>query len=212
MSLLRFLTAGESHGPKLTALLEGMIAGVPVTAETIDRERARRQQSYGSGGRMRIEHDHVRITAGVLAGKTTGAPVALEIDNQDYRAWAEKDIPPMTVPRPGHADLTGAVKFGYRDLRPALERASARETAARVAVGAACRSLLAQWDIRVGGYICAISDVEADLSAISLEERIRRALESEVSCPQPEAAENMHARIRQAMQAGETLGGVIEVA
>ena len=161
---------------------------------------------------MKLEHDRVQILGGVMDGLTTGAPVALLIENKDHERWRGRPVAPMTSPRPGHADLTGAVKFAYHDLRPALERASARETAARVAAGAVCRSLLAQWDIRVGGYVCAIGDVEADLSAIPLEERIARALESEVSCPHAEAAENMHARIRQAMQAGETLGGVIEVA
>jgi chorismate synthase len=212
MSLLRFLTAGESHGPKLTALLEGMIAGVPVTAETIDRELARRQQSYGSGGRMRIEHDRVRITAGVLAGKTTGAPVALEIDNQDYRAWAEKAIPPMTVPRPGHADLTGALKYGYRDLRPALERASARETAARVAVGAICKAYLAEFGITIGGYVTSIGEVECVLpEQLPYPERFALAEANDVRCPDPAAAEAMHRLIWDIMQARDTIGGVFEV-
>jgi len=212
MSLLRFLTAGESHGPKLTALLEGMIAGVLVTAETIDRELARRQQSYGSGGLMRIEHDHVRITAGVLAGKTTGAPVALEIDNQDYRAWAEKDIPPMTVPRPGHADLTGAIKYGYRDLRPALERASARETAARVAVGAICKAYLAEFGITIGGYVTSIGEVECVLpDHLPYPERFALAETNDVRCPDAAAAEAMHRLIWDIMQARDTIGGVFEV-
>lgn len=209
---LRLLTAGESHGPSLTAILDGLPAGLPLTPAVFEADLARRQKGYGAGPRMKLEHDQVQILGGVMGGGTTGAPLALLIENKEYDRWRGRPVEPMTSPRPGHADLTGAVKFGYRDLRPALERASARETAARVAVGAACRSLLAQWDIRVGGYVCAIGDVEADLSAISLEERIKRALESEVGCPQPEVAENIHARIRQAMQAGETLGGVIEVA
>ena len=106
MTLLRFLTAGESHGPLLTAILEGMIAGLPITAEAIDRDLARRQIAYGAGGRMKIERDAVRITAGVMGGVTTGAPISLEVANLDYKAWAEKDVPPMTIPRPGHADLT----------------------------------------------------------------------------------------------------------
>ncbi len=212
MPLLRFLTAGESHGPRLTALLEGMIAGVPLTAETVDRELARRQQSYGSGGRMRIEHDHVRITAGVLAGKTTGAPVALEIDNRDYKAWADKAIPPMTVPRPGHADLTAALKYGYRDLRPALERASARETAARVAVGAVCKSYLAEFGIKVGGYVISIGEVECDLpDELPYPERFALAETNDVRCPDPAAAEAMHRSIWDVMQARDTIGGVFEV-
>ena len=126
MTLLRFLTAGESHGPMLTAILEGMIAGLPIQTEAINRDLARRQIAYGAGGRMKIERDAVRITAGVMGGLTTGAPISLEVTNLDYKAWAEKDVPPMTIPRPGHADLTAAIKYGYRDLRPALERASAR--------------------------------------------------------------------------------------
>ncbi len=120
MTLLRFLTAGESHGPKLTAILEGMVAGLPVSAEAVNRELARRQVAYGAGGRMKIERDEVSIPAGVVAGHTTGAPITLEVINRDYRSWAEQgDVPPMTVPRPGHADPTGALKYGYRDLRPA---------------------------------------------------------------------------------------------
>src|SRR5512143_2738623 len=166
MPILRFLTAGESHGPKLTAILEGMVAGVPVVGKSIDAELARRQVGYGSGGRMRIEKDHAQITAGVLAGRTTGAPIALEIANLDYRAWAERDIAPMTAPRPGHADLTAAIKYGYRDLRPGLERASARETAARVAVGAVCRKLLAEFGVRLGSYVVAIAGVTARLDTM----------------------------------------------
>jgi len=135
---IRFLTAGESHGPQLTAILEGMPAGVPIDPDGIRYELARRQKAYGAGGRMAIEKDAAHITAGVMAGWTTGAPITLHIPNRDWENWREKDIPPMTTPRPGHADLTGAMKYGYRELRLALERASARETAARVAVGAVC--------------------------------------------------------------------------
>ena len=133
---LRFLTAGESHGPSLTAILDGMPAGLPITASIIDLELTRRQQGYGSGGRMKIERDTAQILGGVMAGETTGAPIAMLVENADHIKWKGKAIEPMTSPRPGHADLTGAVKFGYKDLRPALERASARETTMRVAVGA----------------------------------------------------------------------------
>src|SRR5437868_4854470 len=126
--MLRFLTAGESHGPLLTAILEGMPAGLGLTAADIDGDLARRQQGYGKGGRMSIEKDHVRFAAGVIAGLTTGAPITMLVDNRDYKNWESKVIEPMTVPRPGHADLTGAVKYGYRELRLPLERASARET------------------------------------------------------------------------------------
>ena len=212
MGKLRFLTAGESHGPKLTSILEGMVAGVPVRAEAVDGELARRQESYGSGGRMRIEHDRVRITAGVLAGRTTGAPIAMEIANLDYRSWAERDIAPMTIPRPGHADLTGAIKYGYRDLRPALERASARETAARVAVGAVCKAYLAHFGIRVGGYVVAIGEVSADLpDDLSFEKRFELAEGNSVRCPDPGAAEAMQGHIRSIMEARDTLGGLFEI-
>ncbi len=156
---MRFLTAGESHGPELTAILEGMPAGLPLSSEQVDRDLARRQQGYGSGGRMKIERDHARITSGVMAGRTTGAPIALTVVNLDHAKWRERDIAPMTIPRPGHADLTGAVKYGYRELRLALERASARETTMRVAVGAVCRAFLAQFGIVVGGYVASIGTV-----------------------------------------------------
>jgi chorismate synthase len=132
--MLRFLTAGESHGPELTAILEGFPAGLPLDQDDLARQMARRQVGYGSGGRMKIEQDSAIITAGVMKGLTTGGPIAFRIRNQDYAKWQNRDVTPMTIPRPGHADLTGAVKYGYTDLRLALERASARETAARVAV------------------------------------------------------------------------------
>jgi chorismate synthase len=212
MSNLRFLTAGESHGPKLTAILDGMIAGVPISAEAVDRELARRQESYGSGGRMRIEHDRVRITSGVLARKTTGAPIAMEIANLDFRSWADREIPPMTIPRPGHADLTGALKYGYRDLRLALERASARETAARVAVGAICKAYLASFGIRVQGYVVAIGEIATELpETLSYERRFELAEANAARCPDHEKAEAMQRHIRQIMEARDTVGGVFEV-
>jgi chorismate synthase len=135
---LRFLTAGESHGPSLLAVLEGLPAGLPLSAQVIDRELTRRQLGYGAGPRMKIERDAVRILGGVLAGETIGSPLALQIDNRDHEKWRGHEIDAFVTPRPGHADLSGAIKYGFNDLRPALERASARETAARVAVGAVC--------------------------------------------------------------------------
>ena len=144
---LRFLTAGESHGPSLIAILDGIPAGLNLSTEIIDKELARRQQGYGSGGRMKIEKDTVQILGGVMAGETTGAPIALLVQNDDHVKWKGKPIEPMASPRPGHADLTGAVKYGYKDLRPALERASARETTMRVAVGAVCKHFLNQFGI-----------------------------------------------------------------
>jgi chorismate synthase len=209
---LRFLTAGESHGPNLTAILEGLPAGLPLTSEMIDRELARRQQGYGAGPRMKMERDHAEILGGVMDGLTIGAPLALQIDNLNHEKWRGKEIEPLTTPRPGHADLTGAVKYGYRDLRPSLERASARETAARVAVGAVCKHLLAQFDVQILGYVSAIGEVEADLRTIPLAERGQRAEQNEVRCPDHKAAESMRNRIREIMTERDTLGGIIEIA
>ncbi len=211
--MLRFLTAGESHGPALTGILEGMPAGVPLTPDDINRDLARRQQGYGAGGRMQIEHDEVRITGGVMNGHTTGGPIALVIENRDWKNWAQRDIPPMSTPRPGHADLTGALKYGYRDLRLALERASARETAMRVAIGAIARRLLAEFGITVGGYVIAIGPEAAHFTddPPDYPARFAVALASDVSCPDPQAAERMRAAIRQAKIDKDTLGGIIEV-
>lgn len=207
---LRFLTAGESHGPGLTLILEGLPAGLPLDSDVMDADLARRQHGYGAGPRMKLERDHARILGGVMAGKTTGAPLAVFIENLDHARWKGKAIPRFSIPRPGHADLTGALKYGYDDLRPALERASARETAARVAAGAVCRHLLAQFGVRIGGYVCTIGEVEAHLAGMPLEERIRRALGSEVGCPDEQASTAMQARIREIIQQRDTLGGVIE--
>ncbi|MEP0806168.1 MAG: chorismate synthase [Chloroflexota bacterium] len=208
---LRFLTAGESHGPSLTAILEGIPAGLPLTASVIDLELARRQKGYGSGGRMKIETDAVQILGGVMAGETTGAPIAMLVPNADHAKWKGKPIEPMTTPRPGHADLTGAVKYGYKDLRPALERASARETAMRVAVGAVCKHFLAQFGIRIGGYVVSIGTVQADLGGMPYAERFQRAEESEVRCPDPRSAQAMRDEIEKAIHGKNTLGGVIEI-
>lgn len=208
---LRFLTAGESHGPALIAILEGLPAGLPLTTQIIDNELARRQRGYGAGPRMQIEQDKVRILGGVLEELTTGAPLALQIENKDHEKWRKREIEAFVTPRPGHADLTGAIKYGYRDLRPALERASARETAARVAVGAACKHLLAQFGIQVGGYVVSIGEVTAELGGIPLAERSPRAEVSDIRCPEPAAAAQMAARIREIMQSRDTLGGIIEV-
>jgi len=210
--MLRVLTSGESHGPLLSAIIDGLPAGLPLTAEQINAELLRRQQGYGSGGRMHIERDEVRITAGLMNGLTTGAPLALHVENRDFKNWQNKDIAPMTTPRPGHADLTGAVKYGYRDLRLALERASARETTMRVAAGAVCKAFLAQFGIVIGGYVVQIGDVRADLpAAMPYAERLERAEASDVRCPEPAAAEAMHDAIHQIKVDKDTLGGVFEV-
>jgi chorismate synthase len=209
--MLRLLTAGESHGPALTAILDGVPAGLRLPRDVIDHELARRQQGHGSGARMKIEHDRVQILGGVLDGMTTGAPIALLIRNLDHRQWQDAAVAPMTKPRPGHADLTGAVKYGYRDLRPASERASARETAARVAAGAVCKHFLSQFGIRIGGYVVSIGDVAADLGDVSYEARLAQAEDSPVRCPLDTAATAMQAAIDRATHAKDTLGGEIEV-
>jgi chorismate synthase len=209
--MLRFLTAGESHGPSLTAILDGMPAGLPLTAEVIDKELARRQKGYGSGGRMKIEKDSVRILGGVMAGETTGAPIALLVENADHIKWKGKAVEPMTAPRPGHADLTGAVKYGYKDLRPALERASARETTMRVAAGAVCKHFLAHFGIIVGGYVASIGEAQADFGDMSYEERFFRAEESDVRCPIADSAHQMRAEIEKTIHGKNTLGGILEI-
>ena len=193
--MLRFLTAGESHGPSLTTILDGIPAGLPLTASIIDFELARRQKGYGSGGRMKIEKDTVQILSGVMAGETTGAPIAMLVQNADHIKWKGKPIEPMTAPRPGHADLTGAVKYGYKDLRPALERASARETTMRVAAGAVCKHFLDQFGILVGGYVSSIGEISAEFGDMPYEERFTRAEESDVRCPVESSARKMRNEI-----------------
>ncbi|MDP1546785.1 MAG: chorismate synthase [Anaerolineales bacterium] len=208
---LRFLTAGESHGPSLTAILDGIPAGLPLTPDIINKELARRQQGYGSGGRMKIEKDTVQILGGVMGGQTTGAPIALLVQNDDHVKWKGKAIEPMTAPRPGHADLTGAVKYGYKDLRPALERASARETTMRVAAGAVCKHFLAQFGIIVGGYVSSIGEVQTDFGDMPYEDRFTRAEESDVRCPIETSAQQMRDEIEKAIHGKNTLGGVLEI-
>ncbi|MCZ2127847.1 MAG: chorismate synthase [Anaerolineales bacterium] len=208
---LRFFTAGESHGPALTAILDGMPAGLPLAPEAVNRELARRQKGYGSGGRMKIEKDTVQILGGVLGGETSGAPIALLVQNDDHVKWKGKAVAPMTAPRPGHADLTGAVKYGYKDLRPALERTSARETTMRVAAGAVCKELLAQFGIVVGGYVSSIGEIQADLGEMPYEERFVRAEESDVRCPQESSAQAMRDEIEKTIHGKNTLGGILEI-
>jgi chorismate synthase len=210
--MIRLLTAGESHGPKLTAIIEGFPAGLPLTPDDINADLLRRQQGYGAGGRMSIEKDQVEISAGVMNGKTTGGPIALTVYNRDWRNWQERDITPITTPRPGHADLTGAIKYGYGELRLSLERASARETTMRVAAGTICKKLLAEFGIVIGGYVVQIGSVAAQLSDdFALEDRIAQSENNDVRCPDQAVAEQMHAEIRQAIIDKDTLGGIFEV-
>lgn len=208
---LRSLTAGESHGPGLVAILEGLPAGLPLSEVLIDIQLQRRQVGYGAGPRMKLERDHAQILSGVMEGATTGAPLALLIENLDHAKWRGKAVDAFTTPRPGHVDLAGAIKYRYNDIRPALERASARETAARVAIGAVCRHFLEQFGIQVGGYVVSIGTVESSLRGVSYVERLRLAEESDVRCPDGVAAEAMRSRIRQVMQEKDTLGGVVEI-
>ena len=165
--MLRFLTAGESHGPCLVAIVEGLPAGLTVDVEAINRDLTRRQSGYGRGGRIKIERDRVEILSGVINGQTTGAPVSLRIVNRDWPNWRDRwtagDLPPLTIPRPGHADYAGMVKYGLDDARSVLERASARETAARVAVGALAKQLLAAFGVAVGSYVTEIGGVVAPI-------------------------------------------------
>jgi chorismate synthase len=208
---LRFLTSGESHGPALLAILEGLPAGLHLSVDMIQADLSRRQKGYGSGPRMKLEGDRVNIVSGLMEGMTIGSPLGLLIENQDHQRWKGKAIPPFSVPRPGHADLVGTLKYGYSDLRPALERASARETAARVAVGTVCKYLLSQFGVSIGGYVVSIGEITAEVNDIPLVDRSRLAEESEVRCPEPGASEAMRQRVFSIMQEKDTLGGVIEV-
>lgn len=222
--MLRFLTAGESHGPCLLAIVEGLPAGLEIDVEAINRDLARRQGGYGRGGRMQIEQDRVEILGGVipLAGsgphpcRTTGAPLALRLENRDWANWRDRwaagDLPRLSVPRPGHADYAGMVKYGLDDARPVLERASARETAARVAVGALLKQLLAVFGVTVGSYVVEIGGVVAAIPDLPLSELWERAEASDVRCPDEEAAARMREAIDAARQVGDSLGGVFVVA
>jgi chorismate synthase len=207
MSVLRFLTAGESHGRALVAILEGMPAGLALGEQDILPQLARRRQGFGRSGRMKLETDVVEIVAGVMGGQTTGAPVALRIENRDVRA----DEPPLTRPRPGHADLVGVQKYGLTDARRVLERASARETAARVAAGAVCRKLLSEFGIAIFSHVVEIGGVAATTRPERWEDIPAVAEASELRCADPEAEARMRQAIDDARRRGDTLGGVFEV-
>lgn len=211
MSNLRFLTAGESHGPGLTIIVEGMPAGVPVSEQQIAVDLRRRQGGYGRGGRMLIEQDYAYITAGVTSGLTTGAPIALTIENKDYANWKDKTLPPITVPRPGHADLSGALKYQHSDMRLVLERSSARETTARVAAAGIAKALLSELGVRIGSHVVAIGGVTTPVPDLPWEELFGRAEESEVRCYDAETSARMIARIDQAKEDRDSLGGIVEV-
>jgi len=205
--MVRFLTAGESHGPALIAVVEGIAAGLPLREDEINLQLARRQRGYGRSARMKLEVDRVELLGGVVGGETIGAPIAMKIENRDWR----KDEPPLHRPRPGHADLVGAQKYGFTDVRRVLERSSARETAARVAVGAVCRRLLAEFEIQIFSHVVAIGEVTARAETPPWGELAERAEASELRCADEGAESRMRAAIDEAKTRGDTLGGVFEV-
>ncbi len=218
--MLRFFTAGESHGPCLTAIVEGVPAGFPIDVAAIDRDLWRRQQGYGRGGRMAIEKDEAAVKSGIRWGETLGSPITLVVDNRDWKNWQKKMSPDpadrdpslaVTRPRPGHADLTGVLKYHHDDVRNVLERASARETTARVAVGALAKQLLAPFGVRVMGWVSEIGGIAADHSHLSGEEVFERAESSAVRVADPAAEQRIVAAIDQCKERGDTLGGVVEV-
>ncbi|HEL1582474.1 TPA: chorismate synthase [Streptococcus suis] len=219
---MRYLTAGESHGPRLTAIIEGVPAGLPLTAEDINEDLKRRQGGYGRGSRMQIETDRVEITAGVRHGKTTGAPITLNVTNKDHQKWLDimaiEDIEEklkskrrIKHPRPGHADLVGGMKYRFDDLRNSLERSSARETTMRVAVGAVAKRILAELDIEIANHVVVFGGKEIDVpDGLSVAEIKERAAQSEVSIVNQEREEEIKAYIDQIKRDGDTIGGVIE--
>ncbi len=218
--MLRYLTAGESHGELLMGIIEGIPSGLLIRVTDIDRDLARRQVGYGRGGRMKIEKDSVKIYTGVRWGRTLGSPVGLMIRNKDWENWRDKMSPdpmflnsadPVTRPRPGHADLAGALKYGANDIRNILERSSARETAMRVAVGAVAKRLLAEFGIDVVSHVLSIGGVFAKVPKASFQEIKKKAEASELRCADHEAEKRMMKKIDEAMAAGDTLGGVFEL-
>jgi chorismate synthase len=216
---LRFTTAGESHGPGLTAVVEGLPAGLELRPEDIDRDLARRQLGHGRGGRMKIETDRAEVTAGIRHGRTLGSPIALRIQNRDYANWEERmnpwpveaSVPEVHLPRPGHADLAGVQKYGFTDVRNVLERASARETAARVACGALAKTFLRGFGIEVLSHVLQIGSVEAPVPDHLAPEDFAHVDESPVRCLDDEASAAMVEEINSARKANESLGGVYEV-
>jgi chorismate synthase len=218
--MLRFFTAGESHGPCLTAIVEGVPAGIPVDVTTINHDLARRQQGYGRGGRMKIEKDEVKIHSGVRWGESLGSPITLVVENRDWKNWEKRMSPfaedrddklAVTRPRPGHADLAGVQKYNHKDVRNILERASARETTARVAVGGLAKCVLRPFNIRVMGYVAEIGGVIADHKQLTAEEIFARAEVSPVRMADTAAEEQIVSLIDQCKKQGDTLGGVVEV-
>lgn len=223
--MLNFLTAGESHGKALIGIIEGMPANLSLSSNDIDPELKRRQSGYGRGGRMKIESDHAVILSGVRWGKTIGSSITLLIENRDFNNWAEGmsvdasqagSIPPVTRPRPGHADLAGAIKYNQRDIRNILERSSARETAMRVALGAVAKRFLSEFNIRVGSFVIQIGKEKVDIRTHDLSEDelldiFNKAEASQVRCPDKDVTDRMVNIIEEAIKRGDSLGGVFVV-
>ena len=222
---MRYITAGESHGPQLTTIIEGVPAGLSLVADDINEELARRQKGYGRGRRMQIETDQVQILSGVRHGETLGSPIALVVENRDFAHWTkimgaepltEKEEKEMkrkvTKPRPGHADLNGAIKYGHRDMRNVLERSSARETTVRVAAGAVAKKVLAELGITVAGHVIEIGGVKAKETTYSSIEELKSITEaSPVRCLDEEAGNQMIKAIDDAKSNGDSIGGIVEV-
>ena len=219
---MRYLTAGESHGPRLTAIIEGVPAGLPLTAEDINRELKRRQGGYGRGDRMKIETDQVEITSGVRHGVTMGGPITLHVVNKDHQKWLDimnvadveekkKGLRKITKPRPGHADLVGGIKYRFSDLRNSLERSSARETTMRVAVGAVAKRLLEELGMDITNHVVTFGGIEVNVpDQLSLSEIKERAGQSDVSIVNVDQEDEIRAYIDQIKKDGDTIGGVVE--
>jgi chorismate synthase len=219
--MLRFLTAGESHGPELVAVIEGAPAGFEIDIARLNHDLARRQKGYGRGGRMLIEKDEARIVSGIRFGRTMGSPVTFIVENRDYKNWEKRmsadprdrgEAKVVTRPRPGHADLAGVLKYNLEDIRDVLERASARETTARVAIGAFARQLIAPFGVQVLGYVVSIGSVQAAVPpSMSIEELTRVTEDSQVRVADAEAERAIIAEIDACKKEGDTLGGIVEV-
>ncbi len=219
---IRFLTAGESHGPGLAGIIEGLPANLPVDLKRVNHELYRRQQGYGRGGRMKMERDQVEVLSGIRFNKTLGSPISFILRNKDWANWTEimsqgegKEERVITRPRPGHADLPGALKYDFDDMRNVLERSSARETAMRVAVGAFCKELLYHFEIQIVSHVLQIGPVKANMDVVQelalREDALQKADESPVRCLDPQASQEMMAFIRRAKKEGDTAGGVIQI-
>ncbi len=206
--MLRFLTSGESHGKCLIAILEGMVAGLTVKEEEVNADLSRRQEGYGRGGRMTLETDKVEILSGVRSQKSIGGPIALLVPNKDFKI---NELPVVKRPRPGHADLVGVLKYGRSDARDILERASARETTARVAVGGVCRAFLKEFGVELVSHVVSIGGVEANTEGLSFEKIKKLALHSPMHCADKAVEKKMMARVDEARKKKDTIGGIFEV-